>query len=70
MRGKPLFLPNMRFGLVLFGLVNDTEASVFCFYPLRVTTDENKYLIVTTRIVFSWVKLNPLYIAVIFIKIE
>ena len=28
-------------GLVLFSLVNDTEASVFGFYPLWSTTDVN-----------------------------
>ena len=32
----------MRFGSVLFGLVNDTEASVFGFYPLRLTTGKNQ----------------------------
>ena len=31
--GQPLFLPTMR-----FGSVNDTEASVFGFYPFRSTT--------------------------------
>ena len=31
----------IRFGIIRFGSVNDTEASVFGFYLLRSTTESN-----------------------------
>ena len=42
--GQPLFLPTMRFSSLLFGSVNDTEPSVFGFYPLRSTAVRLHYI--------------------------